>query len=566
MDSVTTAFGIGDFSSGAARDLIRFVRDPVILTDAESAIVAWNPAAERIYGWSEGEALGRREIELLRTEFPDATRDAARNALRESGYFRGECIQCHRDGRRLRMECDSVALKSAAGNITGYLSFNRDVGERTAALDSSERQRGFMLTMADALPGIIGYWTRDLRCGFANRLYREWFANAEADILGKSIEEVLGPDLYAKNKPSIAAVLEGRQQTFERHLVFPDGREWDTVVRYTPHVRDRKVEGFFVLMMDLTAQKHSEQRLMASLSVQNAITRNTAFGIIQTDREGRVQFWNPSAQSMLGYGETEAAQRNVLAFFPDAGEWSARAAAISGELGIPVTPGFEAMVIKSRLGLRNEFELTGTHKSGKRIPFLVGVTAIHGPDGGLSGYIATLVDLEERKRLEDELRVAKEAAEQASQAKSEFLATMSHEIRTPMNGVLGTLQVLSGTPLEARQRELLEVMRQSGELLLTVINDILDFSKIEAGRMEMNPTVFDAVAQMHDVIAMLRGQASAKGLTLGAEPGPATAYAWADRERFRQIAVNLISNAVKFTDQGGVSVRVADAEIGRAHV
>ncbi|MEK7269459.1 MAG: response regulator, partial [Planctomycetota bacterium] len=201
-------------------------------------------------------------------------------------------------------------------------------------------------------------------------------------------------------------------------------------------------------------------------------------------------------------------------------------------------------------------ELEGRRRDGSEFPLEIALSAIR-----LQGKwqaVAVLRDISARKAVEGDLKRAKEAAEAANRAKSAFLAMMSHEIRTPMNAIIGMSGLLLDSPMTPQQRDFTRTIRNSGEALLTIINDILDFSKIEAGKMELESRGFDLRQRVESTLELLGSRAREKGLELGCMIESRTpAAVTGDPTRLNQVLINLVGNALKFTEHGEVMVRVS---------
>ena len=184
-------------------------------------------------------------------------------------------------------------------------------------------------------------------------------------------------------------------------------------------------------------------------------------------------------------------------------------------------------------------------------------TPIRDRAGNICKWFGTCTDISDGKRLEEELRQAKDAAEAANRAKDEFLANVSHEIRTPMNAILGMTELVLDTPLTEDQRQCLKTVKSGADNLLGIINDLLDFSKIEAGKLELDPADFSLRAALGDTLRALAVRAHRKGLELVCQVRPDVPDALVgDAGRVRQVLLNLVGNAIKFTDEGEVVVEV----------
>jgi PAS domain S-box-containing protein len=206
---------------------------------------------------------------------------------------------------------------------------------------------------------------------------------------------------------------------------------------------------------------------------------------------------------------------------------------------------------------RLEFETVQTRKDGSELPCIMTVTPFLNSNGELIGFIEDFKDITERKQVELDLQIAMKEAEAANQAKSEFLASMSHEIRTPMNAIIGMGDLLSHTDLSPQQQEYVQIFQDSGENLLQLINDILDISKIEAGNMELEQIGFNLNDLLDKTCKVMSIRAYAKDLELVHHiDNDVFPYVIGDPNRLRQILINLIGNAIKFTEQGEIIVRV----------
>jgi PAS domain S-box-containing protein len=283
-----------------------------------------------------------------------------------------------------------------------------------------------------------------------------------------------------------------------------------------------------------------EKRVEERTAYLNALTENSPLAILVLDSAETVQLCNPAFERLFQWTRQEVIGKAADGLLAD-GDLLLEARTISrGALG--GTPANLATRRKRKDGSLVDVEIHG-------VPLIV--------KGHVVGSLGIYQDISERKRTEEAMQQAKEAAEASSRAKSEFLANMSHEIRTPMNGIMGMTELVLDTELDTEQREYLNMAKLSADSLLSLINDILDYSKIEAGKLEIDAIDFNLGDNIGDTMKTLSLRAHQKGLELAYDFQPDVPDALVgDPGRLRQIIVNLVGNAIKFTEQGEVVLHV----------
>ena len=323
---------------------------------------------------------------------------------------------------------------------------------------------------------------------------------------------------------------------------------------------DGKVGKYISIRTDISSRKRSEIRVIETSSLLHSVLESASeVSIIATDPELRIRVFNSGAQRLLGYTSDEMVGRETLVRVHDTGELRARGEELSAQFGRIITDG-NALIEPATL--RQPREWTYLHKDGGRITVSLVMTAMKSDDGRLLGYLGVAHDVTRQKQLESSLRSAMHKARKASLAKSMFLANMSHEIRTPMNAVMGLTYLLGKTHLSDEQAGFLAKIHIASKSLLAIINDVLDLSRIEAGELTVEKTPFDMFAVLKDLSDLISVQTESKGLAFVVDiADDLPAVIEGDGARLGQILTNLLGNAVKFTEQGEITLGVRSVAI-----
>lgn len=419
----------------------------------------------------------------------------------------------------------------------------QQVAAQTAALLESEtRYRAVVEDQTD----LICRFRPDTTLTFVNEAYCRYFGQRREDLLGHSFIPLLPSEEQQWAKSRLMAWNPANPVTnVERTLILPDGEiRWLHWTERAIFNDQGQVHEIACVGRDITDRKRAEVALRENEAMLRSVLENIPVRV----------FWKDRACNYLGCN---------MAFAHDAGYDTPEDLLNRDDYQM----GWRDQADLYRADDRQVME-TGTAKlnyeepqstpDGKRIWLSTNKLPLRNFSGEIIGILGTYEDITARKQAQEALQQAKEAAEAASRAKSEFLATMSHEIRTPLNGVLGMAELLQGTPLNAQQQRFAHLILSSGRALLAIINEVLDFSKIEAGRLELEIAPLDIRELVEDVATLLADRAHEKGLDLISDlPFDLPSLRMlGDPVRLRQILVNLVGNAIKFTERGEVVIRL----------
>src|SRR3954454_1710402 len=366
----------------------------------------------------------------------------------------------------------------------------------------------------------------------------------------KALSAELGTTITPGFEALVFKASRGIEDIYELTYIRKDGSRFPAIVSVTA-LRDAQggIIGYLLIGTDNTARKQVQaERLLLDQRVRDqqfytrSLIESNIDALIATDPRGIITDVNKQMEALTGCTRDELIGAPFKDYFTDPD----RAVA-----------GIKRVLGESKL---TDYELTARARDGKETVVSYNATTFHDRDRKLQGVFAAARDVTERKRYEQSLQ-------QANRAKSVFLANMSHEIRTPMNAILGFSQLmLRDQDLTPRQCQYLGTINRSGEHLLALINDILEMSKIEAGRTTLNPSTFDLPVLLKDLEMMFRVRTDEKKLSFAVELiGEVPQYIVTDVNKLRQVFINVLGNAVKFTERGGVAVRVlADRGSGTA--
>ncbi|WNS46217.1 PAS domain S-box protein [Paenibacillus sp. MMS20-IR301] len=520
-------------------------------TDKKATYLYASPICLQMFGYTPEEMVGTSGMDYIHAD--DYTRvqeflDRSKQGQQlEPVVFRFLC----KEGTYLWVETTLRHTETGTPGITEMVGVTRNISERRQyelkMLESENRYK----SLFEYNPSAISAMDLAGSIQSLNASLQQLTGYSRDTLLYSSYSEIIEQDEQEFVNERFVAAAGGTAQTFETKVIRRDGQRVDVSMIYVPILMDSRVVGVFAITSDITERKrHLEQ--IEKLSYEHALILNSVSeGIFGINLAGETVFINPAAAVMLGYEPGELAGNIKL--YTIAQTWT------DGEM----FPGGRSMMTEFLLGQHAYEEQEGIFWRQDGSSFLVKyrMTALY-DNGEHKGAVVVFRDITEEKAI---VR-AKESAEQADRAKSEFLAIMSHELRTPMNGIIGMADLLSGTELSEEQQYYTQIINKSGGALLHILNEVLDFSKIESGMMTLDLQPVDIRQVIQGVCELFYPRVKEKDLILRSDADPAIpGLVITDENRLRQILVNLVGNAVKFTEEGEVEISAkleAEGELG----
>jgi len=540
-----------------------------IATDAKGVIQIFNVGAERMLGYSAAEVMNKitpadisdpQEL-IARAKALSVELDAPIAPGFEALVFKAsrgiediyELTYIRKDGSRFPAVVSVTALRDVLGAIIGYLLIGTEL--KAGALQSAIFNSANFSSIATDAKGVIqifnvgaermlGYTAAEVM----NKITPADISDPQEVIArAKALSVELGTPITPGFEALVFKASRGIEDIYELTYIRKDGSRFGAVVSVTA-LRDAQgaIIGYLLIGTDNTARQQVEaekkkldQRLRDQQFYTRSLIESNIDAIMTTDPSGIITDVNKQMEALTGCTRDELIGAPFKSFFTEPERAEAAIRLVLSEKKV------------------TDYELTACARDGKRTVVSYNATTFYDRGRTLQGVFAAARDVTERKQVEAELKQAKAVAESASRTKSDFLASMSHEIRTPMNAIMGIADLLAKTPLSPQQDKYVQIFRRNGDNLLNLINDILDLSKVEASQLELEQTGFSLNDLLEKVTEMVAVRAHEKGLVLASDIAPNVATNLVgDPTRLRQVLLNLIGNAIKFTEAGEVSLRV----------
>ncbi|MBL8238060.1 MAG: PAS domain S-box protein [Bryobacterales bacterium] len=532
------------------RQLLDAVQHSVIAVDRHERIVFWNLPATRLYGYSQAEAIGRPISEVTVRDQDARGAEEIMDAVWAGNTWEGEFPVSHRDGRFIPARVRLSPLYGADGTVSGIIGVSEDISKELEAREALAATQERFALLARSTSDAVWDWDVESGVLWGNAAYNALVGEGPP---GQSARQTWLSRIHPEDRGRVVTAeipledASGQGSTYrqEYRLLSQATNKYVLILDRGSFVRDGKgrlLRGVGALT-DIGEVAEIGAALRASEERFRMVFEESPLGVLVVDRSYRIQDANGAYRRMLGLTDEEIEGRSIVALTHPEDRQSCQQ--LLEEL-------FHSEDAHFRVEKRY------IRKDGRILWASVTAATLPVRDGGPALGLALVEDITEQRRVRDELTAANARAAAAMDAKLRFLAQISHEIRSPMNGVLGMLELLDEEPLRPAQREAIAMARSAAVSLLGLLEEVLDLTRLDQQRLTLRPGAYSPGQLVVDVVGLYREKAASKGIELTdsiAEDVPERHVA--DAARVRQILVNLLDNAMKFTLHGHIRVQVS---------
>lgn len=515
--------------------------------DEQAVFLFASQSSVSLLGYNPEEMAGRSMYDFFHPEDVQVVKEYLESQMKSRKVYTVTYrIRC-KDGQYIWFESTGrYRYDQLTGEIDEMIVISRDVTERKESERRLQESQQRYKSLFEYSPASV--YSMDLlgRYLTLNSNFEHLTGYSREELTTMCFHDLIDPNDLVKTVHHFELAKEGKPQTYETVVIHKDGTKIEIAVTNVPIMVDRRVVGVYGMANDITERKRYVEQIEKLSYLHSLILGSVSEGIYGLDENGRTVFINKAAAKMLGYKQEDfIGQSDHFLIHHTTSEGT--------DYPEELCPIIQTM--KDGIS-RAVNEDVFWRRDGSS--FLVKYTVNPMIERGqIVGAVVVFHDITGER----EILRAKESAERTALAKSEFLATMSHEIRTPMNGVIGMTDLLLETELNEEQRYYADIISSSSHALLAILDDVLDFSKIEAGKMALEYELFDLKASVLSVIELFLPSADKKNITLAYDIAPDVPdLVMSDPVRLRQILVNLIGNALKFTEQGEIVVTIVKKE------
>jgi len=536
----------------------------IILVKNATEVFMVNKAAVNIFGLqnrTQEEMLNITFSEVIKPEYLDEAREKRRALIAgEIESYKMEAEFYHSSGRVIWCSMSSSSVRDTHLETDFVITQVEDITQQKKLEILAQKSAARFKRVFENSPN--GMAVVDLHGDWVlvNNNLAQMVGYTQDELLDLSLAQITHKEDRENDILLFSEILNKKIDSYqiEKRYVHKDGRLVHCFLTVSAlYDENGHISSLIGQVVDITENIKAKKELQRSLNdMQVLLDATTEVIIIETDSNHVIRKFNKGAENLLGYSAEEVVGKQTPKLFHLEEEVVNYKKSLESRYNTHLNTN-QIFTYAYRMGDRNPTEWTYVGKDGRKFTGQLITSGVYDENGRLKGYLGITTDITGLKEMEESLRHSKLKAEAASKSKSEFLANMSHEIRTPLNGVIGFTDLLLKTPLNESQAQYAETAYSSAVSLLDLINDILDFSKIEAGKLELSLERIDIIDICGRTVEMVKQAAHQKGLEILLNlPNAFDNYVIADGLRLRQILINLISNAVKFTHKGEIELRV----------